>query len=72
MSYQLKCEFEDPWLQGANSKGTHLQGLLGQLKNELSIKVWIWGPWLQGANSKGTHLQGFLGQLKMSYQSQPS
>jgi hypothetical protein len=43
MSYQLKCEFEDPWLQGATSKGTHLQGLLGQLKNELSIKVWFWG-----------------------------
>jgi hypothetical protein len=33
---KLKCEFEDPWLQGANSKGTHLQGFLGQLKNELS------------------------------------
>jgi hypothetical protein len=36
MSYQSECEFEDPWLQGANSKGTHLQGFLGQLKNELS------------------------------------
>jgi hypothetical protein len=33
---KLKCEFEDPWLQGTNWKGTHLQRLLGHLKNKLS------------------------------------